>query len=179
VNQVTRAFECHPARVKAALANGYEKPKSRGPDSAFDDDSENGILTSIEVQAKESRPVTRTDLQNYCQTKYPRPVTRGWVDSFILHHGDGVTETERTPQEDMKLKVPRAFLDEPICCLREDVQVLKGELVFNRDEIGRSEWADRKDKKVIVLKTIDSQTIHHQASRNVKHISLITYISAG
>jgi hypothetical protein len=55
---------------------------------------------------------------------------------------------------------------------------MKAELVFNLDEIGMSEWEDRKDKKVIVRKTIDGQTIHHRASRDVRHISIITYIAA-
>jgi hypothetical protein len=42
-----------------------------------------------------------------------------------------------------------------------------------------SEWEDRKDKKVIVPKTMDSHTIHHRASRNMKHISITTCINAG
>jgi hypothetical protein len=52
-------------------------------------------------------------------------------------------------------------------------------LVFNLDEVGISEWEDRKDKRVIVSKTIDGRTIHHRVSRNVKYISTVTYISAG
>jgi hypothetical protein len=77
VNQLAKAFECHPARVKAALANGFEEPKNRGRDSAFDDESEGEILTWIEAQAEKSRPVTHTDLRHCCQTEYSRPVTRG------------------------------------------------------------------------------------------------------
>jgi hypothetical protein len=45
---------------------------------------------------------------------------------------------------------------------------MKAELVFNLDEVVISEWWDRKDKKVIVSKTIAGRTIHHRASRNVK-----------
>jgi hypothetical protein len=56
---------------------------------------------------------------------------------------------------------------------------MKAELVFNLDEIGLSEWEDQKDKKVIVPKTMGIQTMHHRASRNVRHISIITCITAG
>jgi hypothetical protein len=56
---------------------------------------------------------------------------------------------------------------------------MKAELVFNLDEVGISEWEDRKDRTVIVPKTMDRQTMHHRISRNVKHISIITYITAG
>jgi hypothetical protein len=78
----------------------------------------------------------------------------------------------------MRLKEPPAFLDETICYLREHVQRIKAELVFNLDEVGMSQWEDRKDKKVIVPKTMDGQTIPYRASQNVRHISTITYITA-
>jgi hypothetical protein len=45
VNQLTRMFECHSVHVKVALANRFDEPKSRGRHSAFDDDSEDEILT--------------------------------------------------------------------------------------------------------------------------------------
>jgi hypothetical protein len=41
-----------------------------------------------------------------------------------------------------------------------------------------SEWEDRTKRKVIVPTTMDGQTIHHCASRSVRHISIITCISA-
>jgi hypothetical protein len=54
------------------------------------------------------------------------------------------------------------------------------ELVFNLDEVGISDWEDRKTKTktVIVPATMRGQTIHHEISRTVKHISVIPYISA-
>jgi hypothetical protein len=55
---------------------------------------------------------------------------------------------------------------------------MKAELGFNLDEVEMSEWEDRKVRKVIVPTTMDGQTIHHPASRSVRHISIITYINA-
>jgi hypothetical protein len=55
---------------------------------------------------------------------------------------------------------------------------MKAELVFNLDEVGMSDWEDRKDKKVIVPKTMNGQTIHHHGSRNVRYISIIKCIPA-
>jgi hypothetical protein len=52
-------------------------------------------------------------------------------------------------------------------------------LVLNLDEVGMSEWEDRKEKKVIIPMTMDGQTIHHGASKSVRHISVIAYINAG
>jgi hypothetical protein len=52
------------------------------------------------------------------------------------------------------------------------------ELVFNLDEVGISDWEDRKTKTAIVSATRRGQTIHHEISRTVKHISAIACVSA-
>jgi hypothetical protein len=41
-----------------------------------------------------------------------------------------------------------------------------------------SDWEDRKDKKIGVPTALDGQTIHHRVSRNLRHMSIITSISA-
>jgi hypothetical protein len=54
------------------------------------------------------------------------------------------------------------------------------ELVFNLHEVGISDWEDRKTKMktVIIPVTIRRQTVHHEISQTVKHISVIACISA-
>jgi hypothetical protein len=52
------------------------------------------------------------------------------------------------------------------------------ELVFNLDEVGISDWEDRKTKTVIVPATMRGQMIHHEISRTVRHISVIACVSA-
>jgi hypothetical protein len=179
VKQLARTFDCHAIRAKAALANVFEEPKSCCQHFAFDDDSEEEILIWIEERAEKSRPVTETDTLHYCEAKYSRSVTRGWVDSFVLLHRDRLSERKSTPKERARLEAPRLFLDETISDLREFVQGMKAELVFNLDEVGISDCEDRKDKKVVVSTALDGQTIHHRVSRNVRRISIIACISAG
>jgi hypothetical protein len=160
------------------LENGLNDPKVRGRHFAFDDKSEIQILEWIRSQAEKCAPVTRTDLRHHCKVKYSRSISRGSVDSFILCHKADLSGTKSTPQEDARLEVPRAFLEGTVNYLREPVQGMKAELDFNLDEVGMSEWEDRKVMKVIVPTTMDGQTIHHRASRSIRHISIITYISA-
>jgi hypothetical protein len=94
------------------------------------------ILDWISAQADKCRPITRTNILHYCEAKYSHSISRGWVDSFILLHQDDLSETKSTPQEDTRLKMPRASLDETIRCLRKYVYGVKAELVFNLDEVG-------------------------------------------
>jgi hypothetical protein len=51
------------------------------------------------------------------------------------------------------------------------------DLVFNLDEVGISDWEDRKTKKVVVPAAMLGQTIHHGVSRQVKRISVIVCVS--
>jgi hypothetical protein len=176
-NQILKAFGYSPFRVKAELANGLEPPKVRVPHPVIDEGSEAEILEWIESQAEKCNPATRTDLRQHCQAKYSPAISRGWVDSFILRHRDELVEMKSTPQEDARVKVAGIFLDETMRCLGEYVHGMKAELVFNLDEVGVSEWENRKDKKVAILRVLSGQTIHHRASRNLKHMSIITYIS--
>jgi uncharacterized protein (UPF0248 family) len=51
-------------------------------------------------------------------------------------------------------------------------------LVFNVDEVGISDWEDRKPKKLVVPITARAHNIHHRISQNVKDISIVTCIFA-
>jgi hypothetical protein len=49
--------------------------------------------------------------------------------------------------------------------------------MLNLNEIGISDWEERKTMRVIVPAAMLGQTIHHGVSRNVKHISVIACLS--
>jgi hypothetical protein len=96
------------------------------------------------------------------------------VDSFILRHQDDLSETTSTPQKGKRLKAPLAFLDETTSCLREYVHGMKAKLVFSLNEVGISEWEDRKPKKVVVPKIIAEETVHFLVSQGVKYLSIVS-----
>jgi hypothetical protein len=164
--------------MKAALANGLGLRKVCGRQQAIDECSKAEILQWIEAQEEKHRLATRTDLRRHCQAKYSVVISRRWVDSFILRQGCELGETKKTPQEDARLEVPLVFLNEIVRCLGECVHGMKAELVFNLDEVGVFEWEDSKDKNLIIPRALFGQMIHHRASRNLKHMSVITCISA-
>jgi hypothetical protein len=69
-------------------------------------------------------------------------------------------------------------LDQALACISQFVQGRPTGLFFNLNQVGISEWEDRKRKKVIVPKSMGEQTVHHKVNRNLKHVSVITCISA-
>jgi DNA polymerase III psi subunit len=62
--------------------------------------------------------------------------------------------------------------------MHETIQGRPSELVFNLDEVGISDWEDRRPKMVVGPITARAHNIHHRIPRNVKHISIVTLSKA-
>jgi hypothetical protein len=133
--------------------------------------------------AARSTPVTRKEIKDHSTSQFHVPITRGWVNSFVLRYPGKIVQTKSSPQEEQCLQGPQVFLERTVSNVNEDVQGCTAELVFNLDEVGISDWEDRKARKVVVsyrrpCATIRSQTIQYGISRKVKHISVIACVFA-
>jgi hypothetical protein len=62
--------------------------------------------------------------------------------------------------------------------LHDYVQGCVVELVLDLDEIGISDWENRKTTKAMVPAAMLGPMLHHGVSRNVKQISVIACMSA-
>jgi hypothetical protein len=52
------------------------------------------------------------------------------------------------------------------------------ELVFNLDEVGSSDWEDRKPKKVIAPQQISPDDLYHSVQWRYRHVTLLACVSA-
>jgi hypothetical protein len=57
---------------------------------------------------------------------------------------------ENSRQEEQRLQVPRAFLERTVQNLNEYVHACTAEPVFNLNELGISDWEERKAEKIVV-----------------------------
>jgi hypothetical protein len=99
------------------------------------------------------------------------------VKSFIAHHPGAWGKLKSSPQEVEPLEKPLCFLEETLSCLAKFVQRRPTELVFNLDEVGISDWEDRKTKSVLVPRAIAEQAGHDKRNRTLKHDSVIACVS--
>ena len=74
--------------------------------------------------------------------------------------------------------VPRAYLEQHIMLMKSTVENKLSELVFNLDEVGSSDWEDRKPKNVIVPRLVSPDDVYHAVSRRYRHITLLACVSA-
>jgi hypothetical protein len=173
INALTRIFDFPRFPVQVALAHKPDEPGQRGKHIALDQDCEEEIVDWIQQNAEKDTSLTREEILGYCRSQFKIKSTRRWINSFVLRHSDELIETMSCPQEGQRSQVSRAFPERIIQDLHNYVQGCVAELVFNLDEVGISDWEDRKTKKVTVPAAMPGQTIHYGVSRNVKHISMI------
>ena len=122
--------------------------------------------------------MTPLNVLSFIQDKFQISLTRGWLNQFFLRHRDSIKKARSFPQEDSRMSVPRANLKEHIANMHKYIDGRYSELVFNLDEVGTSEWEDRKPKKVFIDKSMDSDSITHSIFRRITHITILTCVSA-
>ena len=76
------------------------------------------------------------------------------------------------------MTIPREFLIAHFTNMKEIVENCCSELCFNLDEVGSSDWEERKIKKVLVSKSSDPKTVNHAVSRKFKHQTLVALVSS-
>jgi transposase len=74
-----------------------DPPGERGKHPALEADREQQILDWIQQKAEQSTPVGKTKIKEYCTTQLKVPITRSWVNSFVLRHSDQIFKTKSTP----------------------------------------------------------------------------------
>jgi hypothetical protein len=178
IGALTRAFGCDRERVTQALAHGLEPPEDPGRHLAIAPEIEQQTLQWIEHNAAKGTGVMARVVREHLSGRYKFAATRNWVNSFLGRRADRLCESKSAPQEAQRLEAPRCFLGETVRCIAQHVQGRPTELAFNLDEVGISEWEDRKMKNVIVPRSSRGQMIHHKINRRLKHFSVIACVSA-
>jgi hypothetical protein len=89
-----------------------------------------------------------------------------------------VSRVTVVPQEQLRLEVPRCYLDEYITLLKKIIPIVPSELVFNFDETGFSDWEDRKIKPILVPAAKEDSTLHYPVNQNIRHHTLMCCVNA-
>jgi hypothetical protein len=76
------------------------------------------------------------------------------------------------------MTVPRAHSEEHILLMKSAVEGKLSELVFSLDEVGSSDWEDRKRKKLIAPCLFSPHDAYHSALRRYRRIKLLACVSA-
>jgi hypothetical protein len=112
------------------------------------------------------------------ERRFSKILTYGWLRTFLDQHTSHVTRTIVHPQEQVRLQVPRCWLDSYIQLIKNYVPKIPAGLIFNIDESGLSDWEERKEKRVLMPSGHIDSTLHYPVNRSLRHHRLICCISA-
>jgi hypothetical protein len=82
------------------------------------------------------------------------------------------------PQEQLRLRIPRDYLNDYISLIKEYVPLVPAELIFDLHETGLSDWEERKTKPVIIPSHASSSTVHYPIDRAIRDHTLLCCVSA-
>ena len=175
--QLSEIFGMNPKTVSRSLRNGPQDPKPLGRHQALENNIEEQIVTQIINKANMGEAMTYKQVLLYAKELSKKDLTRGWLNQFYLRNNHMIKKCRSFPQEDLRLCIPREYLKKHISNMK-NVGGRFSELVFNLDEVGISEYEDRRPKKVFVGTNIESTVVHHYVTRKIKHMTLLVCISA-
>jgi hypothetical protein len=76
------------------------------------------------------------------------------------------------------MTVPRVYLEHHIATMKTHIVGKFSELIFNLDEVGSSEWDDRKPRKAIASQVVSPEDVYHSVARIYGHVTLLACVSA-
>jgi hypothetical protein len=89
-------------------------------------------------------------LREYVWETFKKWTSRGGVWHFVRHNSEDLEHAKAYPQESGRMTIAKEIARTHVANLVNDVQDILTELVFNLDEVGSQEWADRKPRKIII-----------------------------
>jgi hypothetical protein len=141
-------------------------------------EQEEATCQLIRKAASTGNLVTQRKLLNFIEIEFRKILTYGWVKSFLHRKVQDVKQVWGSPQELPRLQIPQQYLNEYITLIQEYVPLVPAEFVFHLDEIGLSDWEERKRQPILIPVEIDGDAIHYRVDRRIRHQTLVCCISA-
>jgi hypothetical protein len=138
---------------------------------------EETVITFIVTSFRDHCPVSPKQIRVYVQEQFNLVPSRGWLWHFVRRHSDRLEHAKAHPQEEARMNVTQEIARRHVANLEQYVRDLPTELIFNLDEVGSQEWADRKPRSVIIPRQPRPVRIEYSVPRAEKRMSCIATIS--
>jgi hypothetical protein len=178
IGTLSMIFDITTGNVSAILCRHRNPKKSRGRPMSLTEEQEETIVDHILNELDQQHFYTKSELLRYAQQTYHPELSKGWLPNFLIRHRDRLAIATAAPQESPRLRIPRTYLNSYIQILHQVVDGIHPDLFYNLDEVGTSDWEDRKLKSVIVPFTLKGQVVHFDVDRTIRHQSIEVCISA-
>jgi hypothetical protein len=164
--------------VHRTMRQGLQQPGLLGRHNGIDKESEQTLVAMLLEAFRAAAPMNKKQLLQIVHGRYRTRARRVFVNAFIGRHLDALQTCRSIAQEDTRLAVPRSPLEEHLHILQVHLAGKCAEVVFNLDELGSTDWQDRKIKKVIAPAAVSKEDAYHSVSRRPRQMTLLACVSA-
>lgn len=167
-----------PQSITKALHRFYADKKMIGRPRKLTEEQELQIIQKINEAFNNHDSLTPKEILEFCRVQLNEDFTEGWLQKFIARHQNEIQRDISYPQEDLRLYITIEQCQKYLEVLKNEVDGKYAELIYNADEVGCSQWMDKKCKKVIVPLQSDNNRITHKVKRASKLQTILGCISA-
>lgn len=171
-------FNISAGNVRKILCDFRKIKKEAGRPLALSVEQENILLNEIKSKEETGNYMTQSDIFSYIENNFKVSLTKGWLNNFIFRHSNAIQKTVVSPQESMRFQIPRCYLMEYIDLIEKIIGITPAKYIYNIDEVGLSDWEERKPKIVIIPNNLPQKQLHYPINRNLSHITLLVMINA-
>jgi hypothetical protein len=164
--------------VRKIRCKAKSKQKSSHPLFAVDANQKEAVVDFIQAEYSTGNVATRRDFLNFVEREFQQCLTYSWIRSFLARNVDRVCPVNISPQEKVRMEVPRPFSDDHLELIKEYVPSVPSELIFDIDECGFSDWEGRKERSVVSPAEVQGIIFHDPTNRQICRQTLICCITA-
>jgi hypothetical protein len=177
-HQLADIFQISSGRVRSLVSTApkrdFDHPTPAGHPIALKSAEEERLIWEIVCDAHHGKIMTKSQLLGCVYKLFNKRLTFGWVDEFLVRQAHAIISSAISPQENSRREVPRDFPDEYITLIKTHLVSMDPGLVYNIDETGCSDWAERKG---IIPTSMAKNRIHFAVSRKIPHQTMLIYVS--
>lgn len=136
---IAKIFNIRDDHVRRIRYRARMKRKGAHRPLTLDAGQEADIVRFICERFGSRNYVTQIYVREYIEAKFRKVLTYGWMRKLLDRHECDVCRVTVTPQAQVRLEVPRSYLDDYLLLIKKIVPIVPTELRFNLDETGLSD----------------------------------------
>jgi hypothetical protein len=111
-------FEIQESNVRKIGSKAKTKARAPHRPLALNSEGQNAVIEFIEAGHSKGDFVMQRIMLNFAEANFGKCLTYGWVTTFLVRHADHVCRAVVSPQEKLRLEIPRTFLDRYLLSLK-------------------------------------------------------------
>jgi hypothetical protein len=175
--EVARLFGKNRGTIQRTFEKSLEDPRSIGRPTLLDDSKRERLFAFVRERFASAHPATYEDLLDFCDDKLEVNLLPNTLRHIVLDSKE-VRVITGVPMEKERVACDPAEVDRFYEAITRAIANTPASLVFNCDEAGFQEWADKREVSVIVPNFYKGEKIEMPIDRSTKRCSLLGCICA-